>query len=93
MPTRRTWSEVADGQPGIQIPVHTPGAWISRPTRISTTCWNHATGALFFLSSFDYFINEKYLLSGTYFKTVWSEQTDEVDKAFSLAFTRYFGGK
>jgi hypothetical protein len=42
---------------------------------------------------FDYFINEKYLLSGTYFKTVWSEQTDEVDKAFSLAFTRYFGGK
>ncbi len=41
---------------------------------------------------FDYFLNEKYLLSGRYFQTVWAEQTNDVDDAFTLALTRYFGG-
>jgi hypothetical protein len=41
---------------------------------------------------FDYFLNEKYLLSGTFFTGIWSEQTNEVDRAFTFAFTRYFGG-
>jgi hypothetical protein len=40
---------------------------------------------------FDYFMNEKYLLSGTFFKTIWSEQTNQVDRAFTLALTRYWG--
>ncbi|MGD2128911.1 MAG: hypothetical protein PVG42_16705 [Lysobacterales bacterium] len=39
------------GQLRIQAPVHTPGTCISRPTLISDTCWNQATGALFFLSA------------------------------------------
>jgi hypothetical protein len=41
---------------------------------------------------FDYFVNDKYQLSGSYFTGIWSEQTDEVDYAFTLALTRYFGG-
>jgi hypothetical protein len=41
---------------------------------------------------FDYFLNEKYQLSGTYFETIWADQTNEVDRAFSIAVTRYFGG-
>ncbi len=40
---------------------------------------------------FDYFLNEKYQLSGTYFTAIWSEQTNEVDTAFSLSVTRFFG--
>jgi hypothetical protein len=41
---------------------------------------------------FDYFLNEKYLLSGTYFTGIWSEQTNEVDRAFTFALTRYWSG-
>jgi hypothetical protein len=40
----------------------------------------------------DYFLNEKYQLSASYFQTIWSEQTTEVDNAFSIALTRYFSG-
>lgn len=39
---------------------------------------------------FDYFLNEKYQLSGSWFTGIWSEQTNEVDNAFTLALTRYF---
>lgn len=41
---------------------------------------------------FDYFLNERYQLSGTYYETTWADQTNEVDSAFSIALTRYFGG-
>ena len=40
---------------------------------------------------FDYSVSEHYQLSGTYFTGVWVEQTNEVDHAFTLALTRYFG--
>ena len=42
---------------------------------------------------FDWFLNEKYLLSGSYYSAIWSEQTNEVDYAFTLGLTRYFGGE
>lgn len=41
---------------------------------------------------FDYFLNQRYQLSGTYFQGIWAEQTNEVDRAFTLALTRYFSG-
>lgn len=41
---------------------------------------------------FNYFMNENYQLSGTYFTGIWSEQTNEVDTAFTLALTWYFSG-
>jgi hypothetical protein len=41
---------------------------------------------------FDYFLNESYQLSGSYFTGLWAEQTNEVDYAFTLALTRYFSG-
>jgi len=40
--------------------------------------------------SFDYFLSQKYQISGSYFETIWADQTNEVDKAFSIAITRYF---
>ncbi len=40
---------------------------------------------------FDYYFNEKHLFSGTYFQGFWAEQVNEVDSAFTLAFTRLFG--
>jgi len=39
---------------------------------------------------FDYFLNERYQLSGSYFQTIWFEQTNEVDAAFTLSLTRLF---
>jgi len=43
--------------------------------------------------AFDYYFNEKWQLSGSYFETTWADQTNEVDGAFSIAVTRYFGGE
>lgn len=42
--------------------------------------------------AFDYFIKQNYKLSGSYFASIWTEQTNEVDRAFTLALTHYFGG-
>lgn len=42
---------------------------------------------------FDYFLNDKYKLSGTAFTGVWAQQSNEVDKAFTMALTRYFGAE
>lgn len=42
---------------------------------------------------FDYMLNEKYQLSGSYFAGIWAEQTNEVDRAFTLALTLYWGGE
>ena len=39
------------------------------------------------------FMNDKYLLSGTYFQSIWTEQTNEVDRAFTFALTRYWGAQ
>jgi hypothetical protein len=39
---------------------------------------------------FDWFINERYQLSGTYFQSVWEAQTTTVENAFTLGLTRYF---
>ena len=43
--------------------------------------------------AFDYFLNDEYKLSGSYFAGVWAEQSNEVDRAFTLALTRYFSGE
>lgn len=40
--------------------------------------------------AFDYFVNEKYQVSGSYFRSVWTEQTTDIDHAFSLSLTRFF---
>lgn len=42
---------------------------------------------------FDYFLNPRYKLSGSAFTGVWAEQSNEVDYAFTMALTRYFGGE
>jgi len=41
---------------------------------------------------FDWFLNEKYQLSGSWFRGFWAVQSNEVDRAFTLALTRYWGG-
>jgi hypothetical protein len=41
---------------------------------------------------FDLFINQKLQLSGSYYAGIWVDQSNEVDRAFTLALTRYWGG-
>jgi len=43
--------------------------------------------------AFDYYVNEKYKLSGSYFTGIWADQANEVDRAFTFALTRYWGGE
>ena len=42
---------------------------------------------------FDYFLNEKYRVSGSGYTGLWADQTNETDFAFTLAMTRFFGGE
>ena len=42
--------------------------------------------------AFDYFLNERFKLSGSYYTGIWADQTNEVDRAFTLALTRYWDG-
>lgn len=43
--------------------------------------------------AFDYFLGQRYKLSGSYYTGIWAEQTNKVDRAFTLALTRYFSGE
>ena len=42
---------------------------------------------------FDYFLNENYQLSGTYFQSTLADQTVEIERAFTFALTRFFGSE
>ncbi len=59
--------------------------------------WNHdrlfAARHLNIGAGFDYFLNENYKVSGSAATSLWVETTHEIDYAFTLAVTRYFGGK
>jgi len=44
----RRFPRLVGDQPGIQVSVHTPGAWISCPKRIGNARWNQATGGFSF---------------------------------------------
>lgn len=44
-------------------------------------------------AGFDYFLNEKFKLSGSAYTGIWAEQTNEVDFAMTLGATSFFGGK
>jgi len=41
---------------------------------------------------FDYFFNPEWKVSGSGFQSIWTDETNEVDFAFTLGVTRYFGG-
>jgi hypothetical protein len=42
---------------------------------------------------FDYFVKQKYKLSGSVSTGIWAEQTSLTGLAFSVALSRYFGGE
>lgn len=44
-------------------------------------------------AGFDYFLNENYKVSGSGYTSIWVDTSTEVDFAFTLAVTRYFGGE
>jgi hypothetical protein len=40
----------------------------------------------------DYFFSPEWKMSGSAYQSVWTEETTEVDAAFTLGITRFFGG-
>ncbi len=44
-------------------------------------------------AGFDYFLNENYKVSGSGYTDLWVDITHEIDFAFTLAVTRFFGGE
>jgi hypothetical protein len=40
----------------------------------------------------DYFFSREWKLSGSAYQSVWTDESNEVDYAFTLGFTRFFGG-
>ena len=41
---------------------------------------------------FNYFLNEKYSVSGSFYKGVWAAHSSEPGRAFTLGIARHFGG-
>jgi len=41
---------------------------------------------------FDYFFSQKWKISGNAYQSVWTDESNEVDYAFTLGFTHFFGG-
>jgi len=74
-----------------------PPAYVNYPVDFDTEEWwqhDRLLGHRFVNLGigFDYFLNEKYHLSGSYFRGVYAEQANEIDRAFTFALTRYWGG-
>lgn len=42
---------------------------------------------------FDYFFNPEWKVSGSAYQSVWTEESNEVDFAYTLGITRFFGGE
>ena len=42
---------------------------------------------------FDYFFSPEWKMAGSAYQSIWTEESNEVDFAFTLSFTRYFGGE
>ena len=42
---------------------------------------------------FDYFFSPQWKVSGSGYKSVWTDESNEIDFAFTLSFTRFFGGE
>ena len=57
--------------------------------------WNHdrlvGNRNLNFGLRFDYFFSRNSKISGSAYQSVWTEESNEVDYAFTLGFTRFFG--
>jgi hypothetical protein len=41
----------------------------------------------------DYFFSPEWKISGTAYQSIWAEETTEVDYAFTIGLTRFFGGE
>ena len=41
----------------------------------------------------DYFLSREWKVSGSSYQSVWTEESNEVDFAFTIGVTRYFGGE
>ena len=68
------------------------------PDDFGTEVWWHhdrlfAARHLNIGAGFDYFLNESYKVSGSGYTGIWAESTNEIDFAFTLGVTRYFGGE
>jgi hypothetical protein len=43
--------------------------------------------------SFDYFFSPEWKVSGSGYQSVWTEESTDIDYAFTIALTRFFGGE
>lgn len=43
--------------------------------------------------SADYFFSPEWKVSGSAYQSIWTEESTEIDYAFTIALTRYFGGE
>ena len=39
----------------------------------------------------DYFFSPEWKMSGSAYQSIWTDESNEVDFAFALGFTRFFG--
>jgi len=87
------------GRGGIKItdPIFSNGDPFN-PNAFDTEEWWHhdrlvTARNLNFGLGVDYFLSPKWKLSGSGYQSIWTEESNEVDFAFTLGFTRFFGGE
>lgn len=72
-------------------PANYPDDWATREW------WNHdrliGNQNLNFGVGADYFFSPEWKVSGSSYKSIWTDESGEIDYAFTLGITRYFGGE
>lgn len=81
-------TEFIDGDPATAV----------YPTDWDTEKWWHhdrliGNRNVNFGLGFDYFLNTEWKVSGSGYQSVWTDEANEVDFAFALGVTRFFGGQ
>jgi len=81
------WPEFIDGDP---VGAVYPDDWDTE------NWWHHdrlvGNRNLNFGIGFDYFFGPEWKVSGSGYQSIWTEESNEVDLAVTLAVTRFFGG-
>lgn len=84
---------------GISLldPVFSDGDPVNYPAAYDTQeWWQHdrliGNRNLNFGLGIDYFLSPEWKVSGSGYQSVWTEESNEIDFAFTLGFTRFFGG-
>jgi len=78
-------------------PIFVDGDPLNYPDDYDTEAWWHhdrlvGSRSMNLGVGVEYFLSSEWKISGTAFQSVWNDESNEIDFAFTLGVTRYYGG-